>query len=120
MRHLAKFARDLCTHFGHFPSRSLLVGGLNDINNRMPELKNFSGPASQEDGRIATVLVHLLKSMCIVHQWHELDWISEYVIVMPLAVGRRHTTLQMIVHVAAWIAKAMGITVIYTENDVEL
>ena len=119
LRHLAKFAKDLCTHFGHFPSRILLVGGLNDIYNRMPELKNLSGPASQEDGRIATVLVHLLKSMCIVHQWHELDWISEYAIVMPPAVGRRHTTLQMNVHVAAWIAKAMGITVIYTGNDVE-
>ena len=58
--------------------------------------------------------------MCIVHQWHELDWISEYAIVMPPAVGRRHTTLQMIVHMAAWIARSMGITVIYTGNDVEL
>ena len=58
--------------------------------------------------------------MCMVHQWHELDWISEYAIVMPPAVGRRHTTLQMIVHMAAWIAKMMGITIIYTGNDVEL
>ena len=92
---------------------------MNNICNRMSELKG-SGVAAQEDARIAAVLAQYLKSMLMIHQWHEAYWVSEYSVVMPPAAGRRHPTLQKIVHLVVWMARTMGITVVYTGNDVDL